>query len=52
MGDGWLYVMESRLRLRRSPPRAGLESETARSEGHRLTELPGLLFGEMEDSSM
>ena len=31
--------MESRLRLRRSPPQAGLESGTARSAGHRLTEL-------------
>ena len=52
MGDGWLYAMESRLRLRRSPPQAGLESKTARSAGHRLTELPGLLSGEMEDSSI
>ena len=49
MGDGWLYAMESRLRLRRSPPQTGLESEAARSAGHRLTELPGLLSGETED---
>ena len=46
MGDEWLYAMESRLRLRRSPPQAGLESGTARSADHRLTELPGLLTGE------
>ena len=41
VGDGWLYVMESRLRFRRPPPQAGLESGTGRSAGHRLTELPG-----------
>ena len=52
MGDGWLYAMESRLRLRRSPAQAGLESGSARSAGHRLTELPGLLSGEMEDGSI
>ena len=52
MGDGLLYAMESRLRLRRSPPQAGLESGTARSAGHRLTELRGLLSGETEDSSI
>ena len=52
MGDGWLNAMESRLRLRRSPPQAGLESGTARSAGHRLTELPGHLSGETEDSSI
>ena len=38
--------MEFRLRLRRSPPQAGLESGSARSENHRLTKLPGLLSGE------
>ena len=50
---GWwrLYAMESCLRLR-SPPQAGLESGTARSAGHRLTELPGLLSGETEDGSI
>ena len=53
MGDGWLYAMEPRLRLRRSPPQAGLESgQIARSAGHRLTELPGLLSGETEDGSI
>ena len=41
LGDEWLYAMKSRLRLRRSPPQAGLESGAARSAGHRLTELPG-----------
>ena len=51
MGDGRLYGMESRLKLRRSPPQAGLESGTARSSGH-LTELLGLLSGETEDGSM
>ena len=29
MGDEWLYAMEFRLRLRRLPPQAGLESGTA-----------------------
>ena len=29
MGDGWLYAMEIRLRLRKFPPQAGLESGTA-----------------------
>ena len=52
MDDGWLYAMESRLRLRTSPPQAGLESEIARSAGHRLTELPGILSGETEDGSI
>ena len=52
MGDGWLYAMESRLRLRRSPSQEGLESGTARSVGHHLTELQGLLSGEMEDGSI
>ena len=52
VGEGWLNAMESRLRLRRSPPQAGLESGTARSAGHRLTELPGHLSGETEDSSI
>ena len=52
MGDGRLFGMESRLKLRRSPPEAGLESGTARSSGHRLTELLGLLSGETEDGSM
>ena len=52
MGDGWLFAIESRLRLRRSPPQAGLESGTARSAGHRLTELPGLFSGETEDGSI
>ena len=52
MGDGWLYAMESRLRLRRSLPQAGLKSGTARSEGNRLTELPGLLSGETGDGSI
>ena len=36
VGDGLLYAIKSHLRLRRSPPQAGLESETARSAGHRL----------------
>ena len=49
LGDGWLYAMESRLRLRRFRPQAGLESGTARSASHRLTELPGLLSGETGD---
>ena len=52
MGDGLLYAMESRLRLRTSPPQAGLESGIARSAGHRLTELPGILSGETEDGSI
>ena len=52
MDDGWLYAMESRLRLRTSLPQAGLESGIARSAGHRLTELPGLLSGETEDGSI
>ena len=52
MGDGWLYAMESRIRLRRFPPQAGLESGTSRSAGHRLTELLGLLSGETEDGSI
>ena len=52
MGDGWLFAMESRLRLRISLPHAGLESETARSAGHRLTELPELLSGETEDGTI
>ena len=50
--DGWLYAMESRLRLRRSPPQARLESGTAISASHQLTELPGLLFGETGDGSI
>ena len=50
MGDGWLYAMESRLRLRTSPPQAGLESGIAISAGHRLTELPGILSGETEEA--
>ena len=52
MGDGWLYAMESRLRLRRSLPEGGLESGNARSAGHRLTELLELLSGETEDGSI
>ena len=52
MADGWLYAMESRLRLRRSPPQAGLDSGIARSAGHHLTELPGLLSEETEDGSI
>ena len=46
MDGGWLYAMETRLRLRRSPPEAGIES------GHCLTELPGLFSGETEDGSI
>ena len=34
-----LCAMEPRLRLKRFPPPAGLESETARSAGQRLTYL-------------
>ena len=49
--DGF-YAMESRLRLRTSQPQAGLGSGIARSAGHRLTELPGILSGEMEDGSI
>ena len=52
MGDGWLYAMESRLRLPRFPPQAGLESGAARSAGHRLTELLGLFSGETENGSI
>ena len=52
MGDGWLYTMEFRLRLQRSLPQAGLESGTARSAGHRLTELPELPSGETGDGSI
>ena len=37
-GDNeWLYAMEPCLRLKRSPPQAGLKSETDRSAGQRLT---------------
>ena len=36
VGDGLLYAIKSHLRLRRFPPQAGLESETARSASHRL----------------
>ena len=32
--------------------KAGLESGTARSAGHRFTVLPRLLFGETEDGSI
>ena len=39
VGDGLLYAIKSHLRLRRSPPQTGLESETARSAGHRLPDL-------------
>ena len=52
VGDGWLYAMESRLRLGTSPPQAGLESGVARSAGYHLTELPGILSGETEDGSI
>ena len=52
MGDEWLFAMEYRLRLRTSPPQAGLESGTAKSGGHRLTTLPGILSGETEDGSI
>ena len=52
MDDGWPYALESRLRLRRSPPQAGLESGTARSASHQLTELPGLLCGETGGGSI
>ena len=36
VGDGLLHAIKSHLRLRRSPPQAGLEIETARSASHRL----------------
>ena len=52
VSDGWLYAMEFRLRLRRSPPQAGLESGTARSASHQFTELPGLLSGETGGGSI
>ena len=39
VGDGWLGVMETRLRLKKFPLQAGLESESsaARPAGQRLT---------------
>ena len=40
------------FKIAKSPPQAGLESGTAISAGHRLPELPGLLFAETEDSSI
>ena len=53
VGDGLLFTIKSHLRLRGSTLQAGLQSETARSAGHRLpTELPGLLSGETEDGSI
>ena len=36
VGDGLLFAIKSHLRLRRPPPQAGLQFETARSAGHRL----------------
>ena len=33
MGDGGLYAMEFRLRLRKFPPQTGLESRTASLAG-------------------
>ena len=33
VGDGWLYAMEYRLRLRRLPPQAELESGSASLAG-------------------
>ena len=33
VGDGWLYATEFRLKLRRLPPQARLESETASLAG-------------------
>ena len=37
--DGLLYAIKSHLKLRRSPPQAGLESGTARSASPSLTRL-------------